>query len=263
MRTLENIEQVLCDIEAVGFPARAKRNNRLRTVDFNQGIDARLIVAKPALADSLARLCLDPVRLAFDFMGMQKIYVRAIELLAERGFTEFTNYMLFNFNDSPKDLYDRIMINAALNRRLGIRITGFPMRFVPMKNVKRDHVADKWHWRYLRGIQCVLLATRGLVGTNPDFIKAAFGHTFDEFLEILAMPDRYIIFRDRHHEDGAKEWRKLYRRLSVGSRHEFLDTLAELRLPQGRKEKIGKTRKFRSLIEHYYPDGRVPSLETP
>jgi len=258
---LENIEKVFSEIESVGFAANAKRNGRQRSVDFNQGIDARLIAARPSLADGLSRLCLHPVRLAFDFMRMRKPYIRAVEILAERGFFKFTNYMLFNFNDSPKDLFDRLMVNAALNQRLGIRITGFPMRFVPMKQVKRDHVSDKWHWRYLRGIQCVLLATRGLVGTDPDFVKAAFGATHEEFLEILAMPDRYIIFREQHRNKEAREWGRLYRRLSEASRHEFLELLADLRFPQKRKEKIAKNRRFRRLIDHYYPDGIAPRAE--
>ena len=91
------------------------------------------------------------------------------------------------------------------------------MRFIPMTDVKRDYVSDKWRWRYLRGIQCVLLATHGLVSPNPDFIRAAFGATYEEFLEILAMPDRYIIYRKEYKNNGASEWRKKYRRLTEPS----------------------------------------------
>lgn len=251
------VDGVLSEIVTAGFEAGAKRNGRQRTVDFNQGLDARLIARRPALADALVRICLNPVRLAFDFVGMKESYVKAIEILANRGFLEFTNYMLFNFEDSPRDLYDRLIVNAALNRRLGIRITGFPMRFIPMKDVKRGYVSQKWHWRYLRGIQCILLATRGLVGTDPDFVTAAFGKTYEEFLEIISMPNRYIIYRERYHNDRAKDWRRLYRRLSEGEKHEFLERLAALRIPQDRRKKCTKMRKFRRLIEHYYPDGAV------
>jgi hypothetical protein len=67
------------------------------------------------------------------------------------------------------------------------------MRFIPMDDVSRRHVARGWKWRYLRGVQCILLATRGLVSTSPAFIARAFGETFDEFQEIVSMPDRYII----------------------------------------------------------------------
>jgi hypothetical protein len=174
---IRGISRALNEIAALGFTAGARRNNRKRTVDFNQGIDARLITAKPELAKDLAKLSLDPVRLAFDFIGMQKSYEEAIRLMADVSFVEFTNYMLFNFNDSPADLFERMWINATLNAELGIRITGFPMRFIPMDDVSRRHVAPKWKWRFLRGIQCVLLATKGLVSPNAQRAGAKSGAT--------------------------------------------------------------------------------------
>lgn len=91
-------------------------------------------------------------------------------MLVGQGFNEVTNYVLFNFNHTPRELFDRLWINARLNRELGIRITGFPMRLIPMDDVNRRHVAPGWKWRYLRGIQCILLATRGLVSPNPEFV---------------------------------------------------------------------------------------------
>src|SRR5439155_7450915 len=123
------IENIMAEIREAGFAAGAKRKNRQRTVDFNQGLDARLIAAKPELAKLLATICVSPIRLAFDFAGIRATYERAIGLLTEEGFNEFTNYMLFNFNDSPSDLFDRVWVNGRLNRELGIRITGFPMRY--------------------------------------------------------------------------------------------------------------------------------------
>ena len=44
---VEGIEEILEDIRDLGFHAGAKRKGRQRTVDFNQGLDARLIAAKP------------------------------------------------------------------------------------------------------------------------------------------------------------------------------------------------------------------------
>jgi len=60
----------------------------------------------------------------------------------------------------------------------------------------------------VRFVQCVLLATRGLVSPNPEFIRGAFGETYEEFLEILSMPDRYILYREHYRDDGAGvKWR--------------------------------------------------------
>lgn len=253
------IENIIAEIRDAGFAAGAKRQNRQRTVDFNQGLDARLIAERPELAKLLATICVSPIRLAFDFAGIRNAYERAIQLLTDQGLTEFTNYMLFNFNDTPRDLFDRIWVNGRLNQQLGIRITGFPMRFIPMDDVSRRHVAPGWKWRYLRGVQCILLATRGLVSTSPDFIARAFGETFEEFQENLSMPDRYIIYRKHYEKDGARDWRRMYRRLSSDRRELLLQRLEELNsFPHERSQLLSRLeRPLRSIMEHYYPHGQT------
>lgn len=262
---IDGIMGVLEDIAAHGFQAGARQNNRQRTVDFNQGIDARLIASNPDLAKGLAKICLSPVRLAFDFIGMRSSYESAVRIMANAGFVEFTNYMLFNFNDTPQELFDRLWINASLNTELGIRITGFPMRFIPMDDVSRRHISEKWRWRYLRGIQCVLLATRGLVSPNPNFIAGSFGDSYDRFLEILSMPDRYIVYRAHFGNEGVADWRRDFRRLSIGQKDAFLVLLDELnRKPRERAAMISRTKgRIRRLLEHYYPSGKVPPMTPP
>ncbi len=256
---IKGIEGIIREIGDLGFQAAAKRKGRERTVDFNQGLDARLISHKPELAKLLASLCVSPVRLAFDFAGIRKAYEQAIRLLAKEGFVEFTNYMLFNFNDSPRDLWDRMWVNANLNTELGIRITGFPMRFIPMDDVSRRHVCKGWEWRYLRGIQCVLHATHGLISPNPDFIRGAFGETYEHFIQLLTMPDRYIIYREHYRDDGAADWKKKFRRLDTGQRAQLLGILRDLNAsPRERPDHIARLdRCFRPIIEHYYPGGHT------
>jgi hypothetical protein len=256
---IAGIEAIIGEIRSLGFEAGAKRKGRQRTVDFNQGLDARLISAKPELAKLLATICVSPIRLAFDFVAIRPSYERAIRLLVDQGFNEFTNYMLFNFNDTPRELYDRLWVNANLNKELGVRITGFPMRFIPMDDVSRRHVAPGWKWRYLRGIQCILLATRGLVSPNPDFIRGAFGESFEQFLEILSMPDRYIIYREHYRNDGAAEWRRKYGRLNAEEKAQLSEVLRDLNAnPRERPERLAKLgRPFRRIIEHYYPGGKA------
>jgi hypothetical protein len=256
---IPNIAEVISEIRSLGFAASTKRRGRERTVDFNQGLDARLIAAQLELARLLRTICVSPIRLAFDFIGVRPAYEKAIRLLAAEGFAEFTNYMLFNFADTPHDLYERLRVNAKLNTELSIRITGFPMRFIPMDDVSRRHVAPGWKWRYLRGIQCILLATHGLVSPNPEFVCHAFGETFDQFLEILSMPDRYIIYREHYANDGAADWRKEFRRLSAEEKAQLLDILEELNAnPRQRPQRIARVRfPFRSIIEYYYPGGKT------
>ena len=249
------LEEIISAISREGFENGATRNNRRRTVDFNQGIDARLITRKAAKC--LSRICLSPVRLAFDYDAIEPQYRKAAEYLADAGFRHFTNYVMFNFNDTPRSLYRRLKINLQLSKKLDIAITGFPMRFIPIDDVSRQHVSKGWHWRYLRGIQCILLATRGMVSPNRTFFAGAFGNSYTEFLETLAMPDRYIIQRERYKRNEALDWRKKFRKLSKSSRHELLDILAQLNGLRDKNGALARHRRFRGLLEHYYPGGKV------
>ena len=250
-----NLEGIVGGIREEGFENGASRNNRKRTVDFNQGIDARLITRK--IAKCLSSINLSPVRLAFDYDAVEPHYRKAVQYLADVGFRHFTNYVMFNFNDTPRSLYRRLKINLQLSRELDLAITGFPMRFIPINDVTRQHVSKRWRWRYLRGIQCILLATRGMVSPNPTFFSGAFGNSYREFLEIISMPDRYIIQREKYVANGTSDWRKRFRKLSRSEKNELLGILADLNGSRSKKADMTKHRKFRALLEHYYPDGKV------
>lgn len=254
---------IVAEIRDAGFQVGSKGNGRRRTVDFNQGIDCRLIDEDKAKL--LASMSIDPVRLAFDMDGVEKPYRAAIGRLAGNGLKEFTNYLLFNFVDGPDSLYKRMAINMELNDQLNIAITAFPMRFVPMNDVNKRHVSKKWPWRYLRGIQCVLLATRGLVSPNPSFFHRAFGSSVDEFKTILAMPDRYIVWRKAYEDNGAKDWMRSYQGLSSSERDDFLEVLRVVNRTRGRErsEALRRESRFAGLLEHYYPGGKSPDNAPP
>jgi hypothetical protein len=252
----DSLDQVIQEIRDAGFAAGASRNRRQRTVDFNQGIDARLI--DEMVAQQLSSICLSPVRLAFDNDKVEPEYRQAIHHLARVGFREFTNYVMFNYDDTPESLHRRLKVNIELSVELDIKVTGFPMRYVPIDDITRRYIAPGWRWRYLRGIQCILLATHGMVSPNPTFFTAAFGDTVEEFLEIASMPDRYIIHREEHKNDGAAEWKKLFKALSPGDREEFLSALQVLNRSRKRSADLVKYEKFSGLLEHYYPAGKTP-----
>src|ERR1019366_8024356 len=78
---IEGVEGIFEGIRDLGFQAGATRKGQERTVDFNQGLDARLISAKPQLAKMLRTVCVSPIRLAFDFIGIRPAYEKAIRLL--------------------------------------------------------------------------------------------------------------------------------------------------------------------------------------
>lgn len=97
-----------------------------------------------------------------------------------------------------------------------------------------------------------------MVSPNADFFAAAFGESYEEFLDILSMPDRYIVHREKYKQGQAKDWRKLFRGMTTSTRTEFLEVLARLNGIRDKKTEIEKESRFRELLEHYYPRGRVP-----
>ncbi len=90
----------------------------------------------------LATICLSPLRIAFDHIGLRKPYEQAIRFAHEFGLTELSNYMLYNFHDSPADLFERMRLNVALNEELDIRIWSFPMRFQPTDLPDRSYIGE-------------------------------------------------------------------------------------------------------------------------
>jgi hypothetical protein len=93
-----------------------------------------------------------------------------------------------------------------------------------------------------------------MVSPNPSFVDGAFGDSYEEFLNILSMPDRYIIYREKYKNNEANAWRSLFSRLSNGTREEFLQVLENLNRSRNRKEDIVKYPQFWKLLEHYYPN---------
>ena len=190
-------------------------------MDFNQGIDLRLLTVEKM--KRLATIALKPLRLAFDNIGLKAQYRKCVRQAVDCGIRNLSTYVLYNYRDTPQDFYDRLRINVEINEELGVLIYSFPMKFIPLDAKDRRHVGRYWNRRLLRGVQCILLATMGKVGTHLDFFEAAFGRTADEFIEIAMMPDEYIINRARHKNDGAAVWLKEFRRLSPKRRTAFLE----------------------------------------
>lgn len=180
---------------------------RQRIVDFNQGIDGRLITQENM--EMLARINIRPVRIAFDSWKEHLIYERAIHTAANAGLTNLSNYMLYNFEEEPVDLYRRMKLSVELCEELGVNIYSFPMKYHPIDDPKwfrnRDYIGKKWSKKYIRAVQAVLTSTRGKIGPSKLFFEAAFGADEAEFNEIMMMPEAFIISRFEH--DQAKRVR--------------------------------------------------------
>ena len=163
-------------------------------------MDARL--ATDENMKKLAEINIRPLRIAFDHYEQREIYCRAIRLAAKYGIKDLSNYLLYNFEDKPDDLYYRMRINVDLCEELGVTIYSFPMKFHPIFDPEyfrnRDYIGTHWNRKFIRAIQAVLNSTKGKVGKGVSFFEEAFGRNIDEFHRLLWMPEEFIIFRRKY-----------------------------------------------------------------
>jgi hypothetical protein len=195
---------------------------RQRVVDFNQGLDAKLLNQRTMRL--LARLNIRPMRIAFDRLREKAEYVRALELANRYGVDEFSNYMLYNYNDTPRDLYERLCVNIRLNEkwlaetpdRVSGKVYSYPMRYAPIDDADhgahkhRERIADEdagkrdwlrrpvWTRRFTRNIEIMKGAAHGAISPTPTLAWRTVGATFDEFLANLYMPEELLRNRNCH-----------------------------------------------------------------
>jgi hypothetical protein len=237
-------EKIIQEIKDVGFVKGAKLNGKSRYVDFNQGVDLRKLTKQKMKI--LSEISIKPLRIAFDNIKLKDDYIKKVEWAAEYGLLNLSNYILYNYYDTPKDFYDRLKINVELNERLGTKIFSFPMKYIPVNNKDRKYVGKYWNHKYLRAIQCILHATHGIVGPKKDFFEAAFGKTFKDFEKLLLMPDYYIIYRELNKEKKTVEWKYLLDSLSKKQYKEYLDIILNNNLDYKSNDSI-----INELMKHY------------
>lgn len=172
-------------------------SKRKRIVDFNQGIDSRLITKEKM--DKLAEINIYPLRIAFDHWELKDVYERSVRTAVNSGIKNLSNYLLYNFEDKPEDLYYRLKMNVDLCEELGATIYSFPMKYHPINDkdffMNRDYIGKHWNRKFIRAVQAVLNSTKGKIGRGTEFFEEAFGRNVEEFMRILWMPEVFIIYR--------------------------------------------------------------------
>ena len=174
-----------------------KPSKRKRIVDFNQGIDSRLIAESNM--KKLAEVNIQPLRIAFDHWSLRETYERSVRIAVSYGIKNLSNYLLYNFEEKPEELYYRLRLNVDLCEELDASIYSFPMKYHPLNDKEfsknRDFIGKYWNRKFIRAIQAVLNSTKGKIGRGVDFFEEAFGRDIDEFMKILWMPETFIIYR--------------------------------------------------------------------
>ena len=227
------------------------RKGRLRYVDFNQGVDARLFTHERIAL--LAQIPIRPLRIAFDDIKTEKAYLKALHMSASYGMKDFSNYLLYNFQDKPLDLYYRLKMNVQECEKLDISIYSFPMKYHPIRGEhshNRDHIGEHWNRKYIRAIQAILNATKGKVGRGTSFFEKAFGKNEDEFMELLIMPETFLLFRLFFEDLGyTQKWRAEMSTLTIEEKEELYPII--FKNDFNNIDSLTDNHKLRHILQYY------------
>jgi len=251
----KHFDQIINDIVDLGFQKGAKLNYRLRHVDFNQGTDARLM--KEWHFKLLSQISINPLRIAFDHVSLEKIYVDKIRLAAKYEIRNLSNYILYNFRDTPEDLWKRLKINIDLNREYGLKIYSFPMKYIPINAYDRSFIDEpNWNWYFIRNVQRILNVTKGVVMPGEEFFYRAFGGNLKEFNTILYMPEDILMKRGRSPGSDEINWLNKFNNLTKNEKKELLAILCNNRTSEKFRKMVALTKngKLKSMLELYLPN---------
>lgn len=229
----------------------SRKKGRLRYVDFNQGVDARLFTDERV--SLLSKIAVRPLRIAFDNIKTETAYTKALNLSVEYEFKDFSNYLLYNFDDKPVDLYHRLRVNVDLCEKLNVSIYSFPMKYHPIRDEHshdRDYIGIHWNRKYIRAVQAILNATKGKVGRGLSFFEKAFGHNEEEYMELLIMPETFLLFRlFFEHLGYTQKWREAMHELSDEEKIELYPII--FKNDFNNIEELTSNEKFRYILRFY------------
>ena len=257
-----HFDRLINDLLDIGFQKDARINKKLRHVDFNQGVDVRLINEEHYRL--LSKIAINPLRIAFDSLKLRKIYEKKVKLAARYGIEHLSNYILYNYKDSPEEFWQRLKINIDLNKELGLKIYSYPMKYIPLNSKDRSYISEpSWNWQFIRGVQRILNVLRGSVMPGEDFFNRAFGSNSNEFMTILYMPESILMNRGREPKNEEYDWYNRFAKLTNNEKKELLALLCENRTRKKLSIAVAgvRNKKLSDILDYYLPDYNLPLFE--
>jgi hypothetical protein len=269
------LDHIIDDIKELGFVKGAifGKTKRKRIVDYNQGLDARYL--DDAKMKRLAEIPLEPMRLAFDSISLKRVYLKAVRLAHAYVQKEMSNYILYNFDDTPEDFYERLKINIDLNEEFKndatkTSIYSFPMRYIPLDAKDRDVDTGNGHWnkKYLRAVQVILNVMKGPVMPGKQFFIQAFGRDAEEFKAIMSMPEEFIRnrlvsnWRDLDSVEArwmpyVREWMTEFARLSSADRELLMHAVGASDIKRIQEQYAKSTNHAKKLLELHLEENKI------
>jgi hypothetical protein len=270
-----DFDRIIDDIKELGFVKGATfgKTKRKRIVDYNQGLDARKL--NQHKMKRLAEIPLEPMRIAFDSIHLKQVYLKAVRLAHSYGQKEMSNYILYNYNDTPEDFYERLRINIDLNEEfkndaIKTSIYSFPMRYIPLNAKDRNVDTGNSHWnkKYLRAVQLILNVMKGPVMPGKQFFVQAFGRDAEEFKAIMSMPEEFIRNRlvnnwkeidsvEERWMPYVKDWMTEYARLSTANKELLTQVIGVGDIGCIQEQYMKSANHFKKLLEFHLEENSI------
>ena len=190
-----HLSRIVMDIAELGFwagatwgPDGARRTRR--RVDFTQGFETTL-ASDPKnrrLIDLLALIPVHPVRIAFDGWDEREEFDAAVGAFAERGFRTFETPVLYDFRDTPAELYRRLRAATETAETLGVSLSLHPIRYIAPGQKTRHtsaphgNATGAWDADALRSLHRML---SGRPLRTPEDVTERLGASEELFLRAL------------------------------------------------------------------------------
>jgi len=154
-------------------------------VDFNQGLDARLVSEEAA--EKISKMRIDLIRLAYDYRQMRPYVERAIERLHAYGVKKrnILLYALFNYNDDPEEFLQRV------KEILHWGVACYPMRYIPIDAIEKNrYVAAKWDLKRLDMVE----KARRVIGSHGHGAFPPYKALIEKFDRANGFDDAFSLY---------------------------------------------------------------------
>lgn len=248
-------EQIIQDMLDLGYEKFATKINpktgkKIRVyIDFNQGLDMNFLTERKM--EMISCLAVKTLRIAFDHISDKDKYTEAMELADRYNIKQLSNYLLYNTvdfkgkgkikaADTPKNLYERLIINVGLQDKFNARrriegispvaIFSFPMKFVPLENKNREFIGTHWNKKMIRALQRMSNPVGGAIHSTRKGFEQTFGKSFEEFHMLLQYPAIYLENRfankNKYFSSLLLDWNTHYTSLPETEKSRFEDLIA-------------------------------------
>lgn len=166
-----------------------------KSIDFNQGLDCR--IWNDEIGKTFEGLKIHPLRFAYDNKTQDDYIVPAIENAFKHNLNDISLYMLYNFHDTPEEIYLRL--EKIMKIKECRRVFIFLMKYQPLDTeFKGEFIGENWSKMKLINFRNLLNETfsNGIIRCNHyQHFQEAIGKTLNDFLDRLNKEIKYDKFK--------------------------------------------------------------------